>query len=80
VTPRVGRTRPSLTPAARARVESYAAYLAKHEPGLTLRLDKLAGLATMVGELSVNVGAGVRRPYCVELRFEGLNPFRPPEV
>lgn len=80
MTPRVGRTRPSLTPAARARFESYAAYLAEHEPGLTLRLDKLAGLATMVGELSVNVGAGVRRPYSIELRFEGLNPFRPPEV
>jgi hypothetical protein len=80
VIPRVGRIRPSLTPAARARFDSYAAHLAEHELGLTLRLDKLAGLATMVGELSVNVGARVRRPYSVELQFEGLNPFQAPEV
>lgn len=80
MTPRVARTRPSLTPAARTRFESYAAYLAEHEPGLTLRLDKLAGLATITGDLTVNVGAGVRRPYTIELRFEGLDPFQPPQV
>jgi hypothetical protein len=80
VTPRVGRTRPSLTPAARARFESFAAYLAEHEPGLTLQLDTRTGLATITGDLTVNVGAGVRRPYTIELRFESLDPFQPPEV
>lgn len=80
MTPRVARTRPSLTPAARARFESYAAYLAEHEPALIQRLDTRAGLATIMGDLTVNVGAGVRRPYTVELRFEGLDPFQPPKV
>lgn len=74
------RTRPSLTPAARARFELYAAYLAEHEPGLTLRLDTQAGLATITGDVTVNVGAGVRRQYTIELRFESLDPFHPPEV
>jgi hypothetical protein len=80
VTPRVARTRPSLTPAARNRFESYAAYLAEHEAALVLRLDTRAGLATITGDLTVDVGAGVRRPYTIEFRFEGLNPFRPPDV
>jgi hypothetical protein len=80
VRPRVARTRPSLTPAAQARFQAYAAYLTEHEPALTQRLDKLAGVATIMGTLTVNVGAGVRRRFTVELRFENLNPFRPPEV
>ena len=80
MTPRVARIRPSLTRAARTRFESYAAYLAEHEPALVLRLDTRAGLATVTGDLTVNVGAGVRQPYTIELRFKGLNPFRPPEV
>jgi hypothetical protein len=58
----------------------YAAYLAEHEPGLTLRLDTQAGLATITGDVTVNVGAGVRRQYTIELRFESLDPFHPPEV
>jgi SEC-C motif len=80
VTPRVARTSPSLAPAARIRFESYAAYLAEHEPALIQRLDKSAGLATITGKLTVNVGAGVRQEFTVELRFDSLNPFRPPEV
>jgi len=80
VTPPVARTRPSLTPAAYARFQSYAAYLAEHEPALIQRLDTRAGVATITGDLTVDVGAGVPQQYTVELRFEGLNPFRPPEV
>jgi SEC-C motif len=80
VTPRVGRTSPSLAPRARVRFQSYADYLAERELGLIQRLDESVGVASITGDLSVMVGAGIRRPYTVELRFQGLDPFQPPEV
>lgn len=69
-----------LTPAARVRFQEFEDFLAREEPELRLEIDPISRRAKILGNIAVDIGAGVRRGFSVELRFDGLDPSRTPRV
>jgi hypothetical protein len=69
-----------LTAKARRRLAEHQKYLAHYEPGLQLTVDEVAGEARVRGRLMVSVGAGITRPFEIELVYHGVDPFATPDT
>src|SRR6266536_3780567 len=69
-----------LTAKARRRIAEHQQYLAQYEPGLQLTVDEVTGEARVRGRIMVLVGAGITRPFEIELVYHGLNPFATPDT
>jgi len=69
-----------LTSSARRRLAEHQKYLAQYEPGLQLSVDEVAGEARARGHIMVPVGAGITRPFEIELVYRGLDPFATPDT
>lgn len=62
----------------RARIAGYESWLAEHEEGLILVAQD--GELRIEGPVSVDIGAGVRKPYTVSINFPAGDPFALPTV
>jgi len=69
-----------LTSSARRRLAEHQKYLEQHEPGLQLIVDEVAGEARVRGVIMVPVGAGITRPFVIELVYQGLDPLATPDT
>jgi hypothetical protein len=65
---------------ARRRFAEHQDYLARHESGLQLAIEELAGRANVRGSVLVPVGGGMIQQFEIELRYQGLRPFRTPRT
>jgi len=68
----------TLSAKARRRVAEHRDYLACYEPGLHLILNEHSRQARARGVITVPIGGGMTRQFEIELRYQGLNPFRTP--
>jgi hypothetical protein len=63
---------------ARRRFAEHQDCLARHEPSLHLAVEEHAGRAYVRGPIKVPVGGGMTQQVEIELRYQGLTPFRTP--
>jgi len=69
-----------LTSSARRRLAEHQEYLARHEPGLQLTVNAAGGEARVRGRIAVPVGAGITRPFEIELVYQDLDLFATPDT
>jgi hypothetical protein len=68
----------TLSAKARRRFAEHEDYLARHEPGLHLTVEEHAAQASVHGAILVPVGGSMTQQFGIELRYQGLRPFRTP--
>jgi hypothetical protein len=62
----------------RRRFAEHQDYLTCHEPGLHLTVEEQSGRAQVRGPIVVPVGGSMTQQFEIELRYQGLTPFRTP--